>query len=144
MLTVRETKREDLKELSLLFKELMGMECDEEKMNQTFRHIQNDESYILLVAEEESKIVGTLMGIICYDLVGACEPFLVIENVVVKEDQRGKGVGKALLREIEKRAKVEKVNYSMLLSGVNREAAHHFYERNGYKGDVAKGFKKYL
>ena len=84
------------------------------------------------------------MGILCYDLVEECKPFMVLENIVVSREVRGQGIGAKLMREIEKVAKVNEVKYTMLASTSSREEAHKFYEEVGYKENMVQGFKKFL
>ncbi|MDR1066665.1 MAG: GNAT family N-acetyltransferase [Clostridiales bacterium] len=55
-----------------------------------------------------------------------------IERVCVLESQRGKGVGKRLILETERRLKSRNVNKIIIFS---RDAAVGFYEKLGYKAD---------
>lgn len=144
MVMIREAIKSDLAGLSILFGELTRTKSSIEKMTKIFRHIQNDESYKLIVAEQDGEIVGTIMGILCYDLVGECRPFMVIENVVVANSKRGQGVGSKLIEKIEDIGKQNEVNYMMLVSAAERIETHKFYESVGYKLDVVQGFKKFL
>jgi len=77
-------------------------------------------------------------------LVGECRPFMIIENVIVSKDYRNKGIGKALLNEIEMIAKKLNCYYIFFVSGDNRKEAHRLYESVGYNNDKVKGFKKYF
>jgi GNAT superfamily N-acetyltransferase len=45
---------------------------------------------------------------------------------------QGKGIGTKLLEHIEKYGKEKGVEYITLNTGLQRTAAHAFYERNGY------------
>lgn len=144
MVKIREAVRQDLKGLSNLFKQLMGNESNLEQMKLTFDKMQNDESYILLIAEYEGKVVGTVMGILCYDLVERCRPFMVVENVIIDETSRGLGIGKLLMNALEEKARMNDVTYMMLISAAKRLEAHKFYEAIGYEKDTVVGFKKYL
>ncbi|MEG0012810.1 MAG: GNAT family N-acetyltransferase [Cellulosilyticaceae bacterium] len=144
MVMIREAIKSDLAGLSILFEELIRTKSSIEKMTKIFRYIQNDESYKLIVAEQDGEIVGTIMGVLCYDLVGECRPFMVIENVVVANHKRGQGLGSKLIREIEDIGKKNEVNYMMFVSEAERIEAHKFYESVGYELDVVQGFKKFL
>lgn len=84
------------------------------------------------------------MGVICEDLYGKCEPFMVIENMIVDEEYRRKGVGKALIQEIEKQATVLNCTQIILVNEANRDDACNFYASLGYNPDTHKGFKKKL
>lgn len=144
MVEIKRIDRNDLKDLSGLFEELSGKKTDIEMMEKSFEWIDQNEDYIVLGATYNGKLVGSLMGIICHDLVGECKPFMVIENVIVSRDLRGKGIGKKLMAEIERIGKERKCDYTMFVSGSQRRDAHKFYESVGYKLDEVQGFKKYL
>lgn len=144
MIEIKRIESNDLKDLSLLFEELSGKKTDFEIMVKSFELINRNEDYIVLGANYDGKLVGSLMGIICYDLVGECKPFMVIENVIVSGNLRGKGIGKKLMTEIERIGKEKNCYYTMFVSGFQRKEAHKFYESLGYKLDEVQGFKKYL
>lgn len=55
--------------------------------------------------------------------------YLEIEELVVAEEARSKGIGKRLLSWAEERAREEGCNQVRLVSGVTRADAHRFYER---------------
>jgi ribosomal protein S18 acetylase RimI-like enzyme len=144
MIEIKRIESNDLKDLSLLFEELSGKKTDFEIMVKNFEWINKNEDYIILGANYNGELVGSLMGIICHDLVGECKPFMVIENVIVSNNLRGKGIGKKLMTEIEKIGKERNCYYIMFVSGSQRKDAHKFYESLGYKLDEVQGFKKYL
>ena len=106
--------------------------------------MESNPSYVVLTAKEDNLVVGSVMGVICLDLVGKCKPFMVIENVVVKSTWRGRGIGAMLMEEIEKIGRKENCYYTMLVSGGNRKDAHQFYKAIGYNLDFVQGLKKYL
>ncbi len=67
----------------------------------------------------------------------------MVENVVVDQAARSRGVGAALLREIEARCKQARCSKSMLLSAAQRADVHRFFERQGFVGNSKVGFVKY-
>lgn len=144
MIVIREINASDLPDLARLFVELSGTTTEMEKMEENFRLIYANRDYIVLGAEVSGSLVGTAMGIICKDLVGSCNPFMVIENVIVSSDYRGKGIGKKIMLELERIAHSWDCFYTMFVSGKQRADAHKFYESIGYRLDVVQGFKKYL
>ena len=144
MIEIKRIKRTDLGDLSLLHEELSKRKTNFETMVNNFEWMVNNEHYILLGAKVDGKLIGSLMGIICWDLVGSCQPFMVIENVIVTKRLRGQGVGKKLMNEIEKISKENNCHYVMFVSGAQRKDAHKFYETLGYKPDAVQGYKKYL
>ncbi len=144
MLKIDKISRHNLSELAELFKELSGNEQSVKKMEENFLLMEKNEDYIILGAMLNGKLVGSLMGIVCMDLVDDCRPFMVIENVVVSENCRRQGIGKKLMLEIESVCISRNCYYNLFVSGSKRTDAHKFYESMGYKPDVVRGFKKYF
>lgn len=144
MITIRSIKENELLALSKLYQELMGLQTNQSKLEQVYRTIQHSEQYIILGAFDEEQLVGSLMGIICHDLVGDCKPFMVIENVIVSPVARRQGVGKKLMQEIENMARQRDCYYIIFVSGEQRKEAHQFYERLGFKDEKVEGYRKHL
>jgi len=144
MITIRSITENDLLALSQLYQELMGQQTNQSKLEQVYRTIQHNEQYIILGAFDEEQLVGSLMGIICHDLVGDCKPFMVIENVIVSPLVRRQGVGKKLMQEIENMARQRDCYYIIFVSGEQRKEAHQFYERLGFKDEKVEGYRKHL
>ncbi|NOW53756.1 GNAT superfamily N-acetyltransferase [Clostridium saccharobutylicum] len=67
--------------------------------------------------------------------------FLVIEDVVVKEGLRGKGIGRKLMESLDEFAKTKECAYAILVSSDYRKNAHKFYENSGFT-DSVRGFRK--
>jgi ribosomal protein S18 acetylase RimI-like enzyme len=86
----------------------------------------------LLVAEVRRKIVGTLVLVVVPNLSHKGTPYAIIENVVVDEKHRSKGIGEALItRAIEESRKTGCYKVT-LTSNKRRNEAHRFYERLGF------------
>jgi len=141
---VRKIKEDDLSDLNELYFELCEEEGDVKRMKETFKCIEQNRDYYLIGAEEDGKIVGSIMGIVCYDLVGKYKAFMTVENVIVGKGYRGKGIARALFQYMEEIAHERECTYIYLVSGNQREVAHIMYERLGYRSDNVKGFRKYL
>ncbi|NEZ45422.1 GNAT family N-acetyltransferase [Paenibacillus alvei] len=144
MLVIRPITQDELPALSQLYTELMGSQTNMAKLEQVYRKIQHDDQYIILGAFHEGQLAGTLMGIICHDLVGECKPFMVIENVIVSPTVRRQGVGKKLMQDIENIARHRDCAYIIFVSGEQRKEAHVFYEKLGFKDEKVEGYRKYL
>ncbi|MBT2291115.1 GNAT family N-acetyltransferase [Paenibacillus albidus] len=127
-----------------LYQELIDTPSDTSTFEAAFRRIKDDSQYILLGAFVDGELLGSLMGIVCHDLVGDCRPFMVIENVVVSSRARRKGVGKKLMLAIEEAARERDCYYIILVSGERRKEAHIFYEALGYREEQVEGYRKYI
>jgi GNAT superfamily N-acetyltransferase len=55
-----------------------------------------------------------------------------IETTIVDEKMRGKGIGTALLKKCEEKAREKGYKLVEVDSGFQRDDAHKFYEHNGY------------
>ena len=144
VVTLQIASVDDLESLAQLYEELVGVQTDFCKMSENFKLMETSPNYVVLTAKEDNLVVGSAMGVICLDLVGKCKPFMVIENVVVKNGWRGRGIGAMLMEEIEGIGRKENCYYTMFVSGGHRKDAHQFYEAIGYNLDFVQGFKKYL
>jgi GNAT superfamily N-acetyltransferase len=144
LIIIEEIGTKDLEELSVLMEELSGNNTNYDKMVINYNWIKSNPDYFLLGAKYNNELVGTVMGIICKDIVSECKPFMVIENMVVKSTMRGKNIGKELIKEIERIGREKDCYYTMLVSLKHRKEAHKFYVSVGYSLDTVQGFKKYL
>lgn len=110
MITIKPIEPQDLPGLNQLYHELMDTPPDEQQMNEqqmqkTFQYMEKNGHYYVLGAYDHDELVGSVMGIECMDLMGSCEPFMVVENVIVSERERRQGIGQKLMLEIEQIAK---------------------------------------
>jgi GNAT superfamily N-acetyltransferase len=96
----------------------------------------------LLVAEEDSRLVGTADVLIVPNITHGGRPWAIVENVVVDERVRGTGVGAALLAETIRLMHEAGCYMLQLLSLNHRTDAHAFYRRLGLES-VAAGFRLY-
>lgn len=141
---IENARPEDAAELVPLMDQLVDTPAEVSLVEQTLVRILADPAYHLLVAREQGQLLGTMMGILCYDLTGRCEPFMVVENVVTAASARGKGVARALMAELERIARAHHCTCMMLCSGQERIGAHEAYRRMGFSDTITKGFKKML
>ena len=98
-----------------------------------FRQIAADPRQHLLVADADGRIVGTVHLVMIPHFSRSCKPSGLLESMVVDEAYRRKGVGAALLREVQHLA-LEAGCYKLALSSnLARRGAHRFYSRLGWK-----------
>lgn len=138
-MVIERLNMEHLDQVVALQQTLADFELSPEEAKARYEYILNDPDYVLLVAREDSEILGTATGICCRAL---SMPFLVIEDVVVKESTRGQGVGAKLMTALDGFAQEKDCAYAMLVSSGFRKEAHRFYEKQGFTEDV-RGFRKW-
>ena len=69
MLALQTAIIDDLESLAQLYEELSGEKTDLCRMKDNFKVMESNPNYILLTAKENNLVVGSVMGIICLDLV---------------------------------------------------------------------------
>lgn len=138
-INIRKMMPEDLQQIQELYKELVSDGCSLSTLFNNYEKICNQSDYLLLVAVREDAVLGSATGIVCTAL---DTPFLVVENVVVREDCRGMGIGRAIFDKLDCFAIEKQCSYAILASSGYRKGAHKFYEAIGYNDDV-RGFRKY-
>ena len=134
----------DLPGLAGLYKQFWGEDSCLEKMRATFRRLKERPDYIFLAAKDNRRLVGSVLGIVCEELYGECVPFMVVEDVIVDAEWRRKGIGSALMCELESLAVDRDCGYVIFVTEVERTDAQRFYESLGYRPDAYRGFKKRL
>lgn len=93
----------------------------------------------IAVDKKSGKIVGMGTVLICSVLSGTKA---WIEDVVVDQKHRRKGIGETLCRMLEQKAKDEGAEHINLTSGNNRIEAHRFYQALGYEPRSSTLFRK--
>jgi N-acetylglutamate synthase-like GNAT family acetyltransferase len=83
---IRRAELKDIDYLSDLFHDFIGKDSNKYNMKEQLKTINENSNYFVAVADDGNKVVGTAMAIICYDLVGECGTFMLVENVVVAPD----------------------------------------------------------
>ena len=141
---IRDMLVDDIPQLEKLYRQFWGEESSIETMNKQFEKLLKSESHIFLSAIENNKLIGSVMGVICGELYGDCKPFLVLENMIVDKNYRNRGVGKALVSELEKIAANRDCSQVIFVTERNRIDAVKFYESAGYSSQTHVGFKKKL
>jgi GNAT superfamily N-acetyltransferase len=140
---IRTVEERDAFDLSDLFLDFINKDSNIEAMQKKIEIVSKNPHYHVAVACNGNKVVGTAMGILCYDLVGECNPFMLVENVVVAPKHQGQGIGKLLMNAIEEFGIANGCSYIILVSESKRGNSHKFYEALGFTTGQ-RGFKKRL
>lgn len=97
----------------------------------------------LWVAEVDGRPAGTVMLTVLPNLTHGARNWAQLENMVVAEWARGRGVGRLLVDECERIATAAGCYKIQLQSANHRAGAHRFYEACGYE-DRSRGYRKYF
>ena len=109
-----------------------------------FERINTDKNQELIVIENsEGDVVATFQLSFLQYLTYVGGIRCLVENVHVREDQTGKGIGKQMFQWIIQRAKEKNVHLIQLTSNKLRPNAIRFYEGIGFKA-THEGFKLHL
>lgn len=122
--------------------ETLGYPCAREDAAHRIMTITDNHRQVLLLA----RCGGVVCGLISLDFMyylpldtTTCR----ITAMVVTPDAQGRGLGKQLLREAERRARAGGAARIEVTSGSQRTDAHKFYRDNGYSDGTVR-FVKYL
>lgn len=141
---VRRARASDAHQIEALYRALVpgddNIAVDPEHVAALETHPTNH----LLVAEVEGVVSGSAFLTICLDPMYGFQPYGVIENVIVLDAVRGRGVGAALMTALDQVARGAHCTKLMLLSSRSRGDAHAFFAQMGFDGDRKRGFVKYL
>lgn len=135
---IERLKEEDIPQLLELYKAFGPVKATMDEAVKNYEEIQENEDYLLLAAKEDGVVVGSMLGVCCK---GLTMPFLVIEDVIVKDGLREKGIGRKIMESLDEFAKSRDCVYSILVSSAFRTGAHKFYEKVGFTDSVV-GFRK--
>ena len=145
-LTLREIKENELNELLELYDHLheTGVPEHSEKLEKTWATIINDKNHHIIVAEENGKLISSVVCVIIPNLTRNVRPYAFIENVVTHSDYRKRGHATACLNYARDIAKKENCYKMMLLTGSKDESTLNFYKQAGYNSADKTAFIQWL
>ncbi|GGY10604.1 GNAT family N-acetyltransferase [Paludibacterium paludis] len=139
---VRQAEPDDADRIAELYTQLTG-NPGVRVLPARIASLGQDANARLFVCEYLGEVCGTALVALCADAMFGRQPFGVVENVVVDDALRGKGVGSLLLRHAEAFCLASDCSKMMLMSGRERDDAHRFFEAAGFTGAVKRAFVKY-
>lgn len=129
-IVIREIEEQDYPEVTaLLVHDLWDNRFGGENVIPFFNKAKDNPSYRTFIALLNGHVVGIISTMTMF---WATTDSLFIQAFVVKREYQNKGIGKKLLKHAEDYAKANGITGTGLQSGLQRTAAHAFYERNGY------------
>jgi GNAT superfamily N-acetyltransferase len=128
--TLRDVEPADYAAVRRLLGQL-GYTPDEPEFRHRFDSVRAAAGHRIIVAEESGAVVGVLHVFERPTLDKGCEA--VVQALVVDDARRSRGVGEALMREAEAWAARRGLGATSLYTRTDRNRAHAFYERIGYR-----------
>lgn len=135
-LTIRAAHADDVPRLVELCGALdVGHEptLDAEAARRRFLELCGRPQHRIYVAERRQRIVGTFAMVFVGGLAHGARDSCVIEDVVVAEEARGAGVGTRMMQFAMDVCAGHGCYKLVLSSHVDRDKAHRFYERLGFR-----------
>lgn len=140
---IRRAKQSDSAAITAL-SAVLGYIISEADVIKNLTRLLPDRSHEFFVYEKENQVLGFIEAE-TYEAVYSPEVMLNVLGLVVSEAVQGQGIGGHLLQALEERARERNIQAIRLNSGVQRHAAHHFYEQHGYTSNHSqKRFIKML
>jgi GNAT superfamily N-acetyltransferase len=104
-----------------------------ERAREIFRRMSQYPSYVIYVARRRDEVVGTFALIIMENLGHLGAPSALVENVLVDERSRSRGIGATMMHFAMDEARRAGCYKLALSSNLVRERAHAFYDRLGFE-----------
>lgn len=143
---IRQAEAKDVPALSRLYHQLVRsvapdtiIDVREDRIEQ----IRTDPNNFLFVLEMNDRICGSAFLTLCLDPPYQYQPYALLENFVIDQEQQGKGYGTMLAQYVEHFCLHADCSKIMLLSNSKRSEAHTFFEKQGFSSELKKGFVKY-
>lgn len=149
-ITIRNARREDIPFILALSHAGTAIPGNQPQPDPTdpcyaeaFEEIRADPNERLIVVEKAGEVVGTLQLSFLRSLTHRGALYGQLENVHIRTDQRGNGLGTQLIEWAVQACREKGCRRVQLTSNKVRADAHRFYERLGFDR-THEGFKLYL
>ena len=129
----------DADDVAALLDEL-GYPCDRGEAAERISQIQDNDRQVLLVARCGGAVCGLIALDFMYYLPLGTHTCRITAMVITPEAQ-GRGLGRQLLREAERRARMAGAARIEITSGSQRQDAHAFYKACGYSDGTVRFVK---
>lgn len=135
-LLIREASHGDLPQILNIYKELEADKSavlTEAQAVEIYDQISTYPNYKIYVALTDNETVGTFSLAIMDNLAHMGMPSGLIEDVVVKQEWQGRGIGKQMMYFALEQCRAAGCYKAALSSNRNRTKAHQFYESLGFE-----------
>jgi ribosomal protein S18 acetylase RimI-like enzyme len=136
MIEIRQAKQADIPHLTGLLKVLFSIEKDftfnETKQRTGLQQLIDNNRSCVFVAEHDGNIIGMCTGQLTISTAEG-GPSLLVEDVVVAKEWRSQGVGRQLMDELSKWARLAGAARHQLLADKSNVRALDFYINTGWR-----------
>jgi GNAT superfamily N-acetyltransferase len=134
-LRFRQADVHDSETLALLYRQLdpSGNRPEPARVRELLVRLRSYPDYRVYLALKDDRVVGTCALLIMDTLGSRCAPEAVVEDLVVDQAGRGRGVGRAMMEFAMDRARQAGCYKLVLSSNMEREDAHRFYDAIGFR-----------
>ena len=129
-MTIRKITVDDAEAVSNLSEQL-GYPVSPEAIRERIQIIEGLNDHVVYVACDSYRAVAWIDVGVVHHL--QAEPYAEIGGLVVSSELRSRGIGRQLVTVAEQWARDRGLASMLVRSRVSREAAHRFYEREGYQ-----------
>ncbi|MGD9947630.1 MAG: N-acetyltransferase family protein [Desulfobulbus sp.] len=147
MYAVRPARQEDLEQLVELLRLLFSIEedfsADTAKQHHGLKLMLNNGQARVLVAEVDGQVLGICTGQL---VISTAEggPSVLVEDMAIFPDHRGKGVGRALLAALTAWAKEQGATRMQLLADKYNQPALGYYQHLNWQETALICWRKYI
>lgn len=146
MLKIREAEASDLKQLLQLYTQLHDNEMPiiNTDLEEIWYEILMDKNHHIILGFYEEEVVSSCVIVIIRNLTHNQRPYALIENVITKEDYRGRGYATNILEYAKAIAVNENCYKIMLLTGSKNVSTLNFYKKAGYNDKDKTAFIQWI
>jgi (aminoalkyl)phosphonate N-acetyltransferase len=139
--TVRRANEADNNSVYELLNQLKGSQHNREAFEQNYLKNINDPLVHYLVAEQEFVVIG-FISLHVQRILHHSNRTGEIQELIIDENHRGKGIGKVLMEKVELLAKELNLEEVELTTRIHRTDAQEFYKSLGYTNSHLKFVKE--
>jgi len=112
-----------------------GWQVSPERVEESLRKMADNDAYQVLLAEDEGQVVGLLSLSFRHTLFHLA-PSALIDELVVEQGHRGRGVGQRLMAEAIERCRAAGCCEVEVSTERSNEAAQEFYRQHGFNHEA--------
>ncbi len=119
-------------------------ESSHEMFSSTFDEaLKNQDLIKLLIVEKDGEAIG-FANLLTIFSVWSHGKALILDDLYIKENMRGQGIGRDIMKYIERYGNEQGVKRLQFQSEKTNPEAHNFYTHLGYKSEIMNFYVKYL